>query len=135
MHPSDKNHQPENPNRSAEDAMPYTEPAWLKPVKTAVKIMSLLIIIGIGLLFYGLATQIGGSSQSTDQTADLRFPNGLSLTGLASAGDGATIMAFTDDTGQITVIKISPDQASVHVIATLTPEQGAAFTLTPRLSE
>ena len=50
MHPSDQNHQPENPNPSTGDDMPYIEPA-LKPVKTAVKIMSLLIIIGIGLLF------------------------------------------------------------------------------------
>ncbi|MAJ36087.1 MAG: hypothetical protein CBC12_13285 [Candidatus Puniceispirillum sp. TMED52] len=135
MHPSDQNHQPENPNRSAEDDMPYIEPTWLKPVKTAVKIMSLLIIIGIGLLFYGLATQIGGVSQSTDQTADLRVPSGLALTGLAGASDGSTLMAFADDNGQITVIKLSPDQATMHVIATLTPEQGAAFTLIPSPSE
>lgn len=129
MHPSDQNHQPENPNPSAGDDMPYTEPAWLKPVKTAVKIMSLLIIIGIGLLFYGLATQIGGGTETPDQTAQIRMPDGLALTGLSSASDGGTVMAFQNESGNITIIKLSADQEILQIVATLTPDQVTDFTL------
>jgi hypothetical protein len=129
MHPSDKNHQPENPYPSAADDMPYTEPAWLKPVKTAVKIMSLLIIIGIGLLFYGLATQIGGGTETSNQTAQIRMPEGLVLTGLSSAADGGTVMAFLNESGNITIIKLSADQERLQIVATLTPDQGKDFTL------
>jgi hypothetical protein len=129
MHPSDKNHQPENPYPSAADDMPYTEPAWLKPVKTAVKIMSLLIIIGIGLLFYGLATQIGGGTETSNQTAQIRMPEGLVLTGLSSAADGGTVMAFQNESGNITIIKLSADQERLQIVATLTPDQGKDFTL------
>ncbi|MGB1918056.1 MAG: hypothetical protein ACPHW3_00735 [Candidatus Puniceispirillales bacterium] len=129
MHPSDQNHQPENPNPSTGDDMPYTEPAWLKPVKTAVKIMSLLIIIGIGLLFYGLATQIGGGTETPDQRARIRMPDGLALTGLSSAADGGTVMAFQNESGNITIIKLSADQEILQIVATLTPDQVTDFTL------
>ena len=109
--------------------MPYTEPAWLKPVKTAVKIMSLLIIIGIGLLFYGLATQIGGVSENADQIANISMPDTSTLISMTGAADGGTIMAFQGASGDITVIKLSADRESIQVMARLTPDAATDFVL------
>lgn len=129
MHPSDQNRQPENTDIPTGDDMPYTEPAWLKPVKTAVKIMSLLIIIGIGLLFYGLATQIGGVSEKADQIANISMPDTSTLISMTGAADGGTIMAFQGAGGDITVIKLSADRESIQVMARLTPDAATDFVL------
>lgn len=129
MHPSDQNRQSENLDTTSGNDMPYIEPTWLKPVKTAVKIMSLLIVIGIGLLFYGLATQVGGLSQSSNKIAKIHFPETFSLTGLVGAGDGSTIMAFQGSDGAITVIQLSADHETLQVIANLIPDASNVFTL------
>jgi hypothetical protein len=138
MHPSGSNHQPNqqaNPNPVAENGnhsdafSPLPEPAWLKPVKMAVVIMSVLIVVGIGLLFYGLAVNIGNLPSSSDQTAVIHYPSGLTMINSWMAEDGAVILSFDDGKGGISVIRVSPDRKEMNVILQLTPSDQPQFRL------
>jgi len=138
MHPSGSNHQPNqqaNPKPVAENGnhsdafSPLPEPAWLKPVKMAVVIMSVLIVVGIGLLFYGLAVNIGNLPSASDQTAVIHYPKGQSLLGSSMAEDGALILSFDDGNGGISLIRVSSDRQDMNVILRLTPTHQPQFRL------
>jgi hypothetical protein len=138
MHVSEPNRQPNqqanpNPGTSTGDHSdafsPMPEPAWLRPVKMAVAIMSVLIVVGIGLLFYGLAVNIGNLPSSSDQTAVIHYPSGLSMINSRMAEDGAVILSFDDGKGGISVIRVSPDRKDMNVILQLTPSDQPQFRL------
>ena len=71
------------------------QPAWLGPVKVAVVVMSVLIILGVGLLGYGLATGIRGLDTSRPPLA-LEFPDGMEPVSVAPAAGGQVTILFRD---------------------------------------
>ncbi len=138
MHPSGSNRQsnqhsnPQSDTGSGDhsDAFPpMPEPAWLRPVKMAVGIMSVLIVVGIGLLFYGLAVNIGNLPSASDQTAVIHYPKGHSLTNSYMTEDGAVILSFDDGKGGISLMRLSPDRSEMDIILSLTPSDAADFHL------
>ena len=138
MHPSEQNrqsnqqanHHPDAQSGDHDSGFPMSpEPAWLRPVKMAVVIMSVLIVVGIGLLFYGLAVNIGNLPSSSDQTAVIHYPSGLSMIDSRMAEEGAVILSFDDGKGGISVIRVSPDRKDMNVILQLTPSDQPQFRL------
>jgi hypothetical protein len=142
MHPSEQNrqsnrqsnqqanHHPDAQSGDHDSGFPMSpEPAWLRPVKMAVVIMSVLIVVGIGLLFYGLAVNIGNLPSASDQTAVIRYPAGQTLIDSSMAADGAVILSFDDGKGGISLIRLSPDREEMDVILRLAPSDEIEFRL------
>ena len=71
------------------------QPAWLGPVKVAVVVMSVLIILGVGLLGYGLATGIRELDTNRAPLA-LEFPDGMEPVSVAPAEGGQVTILFRD---------------------------------------
>ena len=119
------------PNRQINHA-----PAWLKPVKRAVWVMSVLIVVGLGLLVYGLATRIGGLAPAPhgipapQGTIELHYPSGQNLRQVIEARDGGLLLVFDGDAGQ-SVVRLAPDGESFNMV--VLKERGDAFKLVPNL--
>jgi hypothetical protein len=138
MHPSEQNRQSNQQANHHTDAqsgdhdsgfpMP-PEPAWLRPVKMAVVIMSVLIVVGIGLLFYGLAVNIGNLPSASDQTAVIQYPAGQTLIESNMAADGSVILSFDDGRGGISLIRLSPEREKMDTILRLVPSDQPEFRL------
>ena len=111
------------------------EPAWLKPVKRAVLIMSVLIVAGLGLLSYGLVTRIGDLSASTASGAvAIEYPQHYAKFQYVFAGDdGDLFFVFSDQTSHDSydVMRLSSDGQHLDVVAHIRAGFGSEFTLSP----
>lgn len=102
-------------------------PAWVGKVKIAVAVMSVLIVVALGLLVYGLAT--GMNKRSTGPaSATLIHPEGASLEQIAAAPDGGVMLLFRYQDGRREVIGL--DAAAKVIRSRLMLEAGATFELT-----
>ena len=108
----DDNHQPLNQS----DELPFEEPAWVKPVKTASVIMGVLIVFCLALLGYGLSTNMGKLAESDETPKVLTHPEGMRLLNASSGADGALVMTFESQNGQLTVITTQPGQEKITSI-------------------
>ena len=106
------------------------QPAWLKPVKRAVWVMSVLIVVGLGLLVYGLATRIGGLAPAPHGTIEMHYPSGQTLRQVVEARDGGLLFVFDGDGGQ-SVVRLSAD--GEHINRVVLKEKGTTFKLVPNL--
>ena len=113
------------PNRQINHA-----PAWLNPVKRAVWVMSVLIVVGLGLLVYGLATRIGGLAPIAAGTIELHYPSGQNLRQVIEARDGGLLLVFDGEAGQ-SVVRLAADGARLNMV--VLKEQGTTFKLVPNL--
>ena len=105
-------------------------PAWLKPVKRAVWVMSVLIVVGLGLLVYGLATRIGGLAPTPQGTIEMHYPSGQNLRQVIEARDGGLLLVFDGEAGQ-SVVRLAPDGERINMV--VLKERGDAFKLVPNL--
>ena len=111
-------------------------PAWLNPVKRAVWVMSVLIVVGLGLLAYGLATRIGGlaptpqGTPAPQGTIEMHYPSGQTLRQVIEARDGGLLLVFDGEAGQ-SVVRLAADGESFNMM--VLKERGDAFKLVPNL--
>ena len=108
----DDNHQPLNQS----DDQPFQEPAWVKPVKTASVIMGVLIVFCLALLGYGLSTNMGKLAEGDETPKTLTYPEGLRLINASGGGDGAVVLTFEGQNGQLTVVTTQPGQEKITSI-------------------
>ena len=116
-------------------ASPY--PPWLALVKRAIIVMSLLLVLGLGLLVYGLANQIGGLASNNPANTTLNIPLGLTLIATSVMPDGRVVLGFApkhsdasnssdsgDSGGGGQIIILSPDLRSISNRLNLIPHAG-----------
>ena len=96
-----------------DDAHPYVEPAWLKPVKVASVVMGVMIVFALALLGYGLSTGMGKLAESNGQSYILTHPQGMTLTGASAGEDGLMTMIFQNGSGQTEVVTVNPSRGQV----------------------
>lgn len=123
MHPSGSNRQRENQPETS------PEPPWLKPVKRAVVVMSVLIVIGLGLLVYGVAVRLGPADTPGGASLRLLVPDAMRAVAFDRADDGTLTLFFASDSGHGKIIGISPGSAGVFSVLEWSPHQGDAFRL------
>ena len=99
----------------------YTRPAWLGPVKAAVAVMTVLIIAGVVLLVYGLATGVGGLAGKGHPRLRLSHPAAMEPIQVAPGADGGIMVLFEGPGGTREVVVIDPDGVSITRRVTLEP--------------
>lgn len=118
MHNQDNNHQSLNENN---DASTFEEPSWVGPVKVAVVVMGVMIVVGLGLLGYGLATGLGKSASTGDVPRSFAYPNNASLVEANAGADGSILMRFQYTDGQQEMIVIDPAARKILSRVQLSP--------------
>ena len=86
-------------------------PRWVRVVRMAVVVMSVLIVLGLGLLAYGLITGVNRlASSSSDDVFE--YPADAELTQIDLAPDGDILLFFEhNDTSEIIII--DPDSTEI----------------------
>ena len=104
-------------------------PAWVGPVKVAVMIMSIMIVIGLVLLVYGLST---GLNRKSAGSGDITFqhPAGAELISVAAGHDGGLLVHFRMADGSGQVIMLSADRQ--RILGQISLEEAADFGITFR---
>lgn len=104
-------------------------PAWVGPVKAAVMVMSLLIVIGLVLLVYGLAT---GLNKKSAETGSITFqhPAGATLVSVSAGGEGASLLHFRLADGDDVIIIMAAD--GKQILGRISLEDAADFGITYR---
>ena len=104
-------------------------PAWVGPVKVAVMIMSVLIVVGLVLLVYGLST---GLNRKSAETGEITFqhPAGAELISVAAGHDGGVMLHFRMADGAGRVIMLSADRQ--RILGQISLEEAADFGITFR---
>ena len=92
--------------------------------------MSVLIVVGLGLLVYGLATRIGGLAPVPHGTIEMHYPSGQNLRQVIEARDGGLLLVFDGD-GGASVVRLAADGARLNRV--VLKEQGTTFKLVPSL--
>ena len=121
MHNQNDKHQ----SLSKNEETPYKEPSWVKPVKVASVIMSVLIIAGMILLIYGLSTSMGNLAEKTQADRIFTYPEGHRLAKSLGGADGTLVLEFVDDASITKIIHINPNNK--NVISTITLQEGQSF--------
>ncbi|MCG8621425.1 MAG: hypothetical protein MJE68_05405 [Proteobacteria bacterium] len=139
------------PRQSSHSKVP--PPPWLGLVKRAIVVMSVLIVVGLGLLVYGVVNQIGRLSPTAvpfsqavtfaDAPADgimrvLRIPQGLTLIASNIMADGRVMLRFASyksggeggggkvGSGEGEIIILSPDLQSIVARLRLLPHDDSS---------
>ena len=86
-------------------------PRWVRVVRMAVVVMSVLIVLGLGLLAYGLITGVNRlASSSSDDVFE--YPADAELRQIDLAPDGDILLFFEHkDTSEIIII--DPDSTEI----------------------
>jgi len=122
MHNPGEDRQPEM--RAAEEA---PMPAWVGPVKVAVAVMSILIVFGLALLAYGLATGVGNRLSSTAGDVSFQHPEGMKLEQATSGVDGQLILRFSGEGGVGEILLLDLKDRKITGRVSITPGQGYGF--------
>ena len=122
MHNQDDKHQSFHEN----DEQPYIEPAWVKRVKLASLIMGLMIVAGLVLLVYGLATKMGSYGERMLKTdRNFTYPETMRPVGATAGAEGMILLELEDKDGAKVLVHIDP--ASKKVISTTILSQGSVL--------
>jgi hypothetical protein len=103
MHNQDDNHQPLNRSGTGN-----TDPRWLRPVKIAVVVMTILIILGLGLLGYGFYKGVGRFSAEGTARQIFTYPPEARLIDADVNADGSMLLRFQINKGEDELIIIDP---------------------------
>jgi len=122
MHNPDDKRQPEMP---AGDDAPM--PAWVGPVKVAVVVMSILIMLGLALLAYGLATGVSNRLAAPSGEISFQHPAGVDLAGASIGDDGRLVLQFTAEDGKKEIIVLDLDGEKIIARISILPGQGYGF--------
>lgn len=124
MHNQDENRQSLN---DAADPEAFQEPSWVKPVKVAVVVMGVMIVICLGLLGYGLSTNVGKLAASGGEgPRSFAYPAGMTLTNASPGPDGSMMLWFKGD-GREELVTINPASKAVVSRVQLVPSEGYGF--------
>lgn len=104
-------------------------PAWVGPVKMAVMVMSVLIVVGLVMLVYGLAT---GLNKKVADSGVITFqhPEGAQLVSVSGRADGASLLHFRMIDGPDQIIILASDGKAI--LGQITLEEAAAFGISIR---
>jgi hypothetical protein len=104
-------------------------PPWVGAVKIAVMIMSALIVIGLALLVYGLATGI--NKKTADGGAvTLHYPAGATLVSVSAGAEGTSLLLFRMADGSEQIIIMAP--GNERILGRINLEEAADFGVAPR---
>ncbi len=111
MHNQDNNDQSLNGQ-----SLNGTPPPWLGAVKVACGVMGILIVLGFGLLVYGLARSSAelASSNSATAIADFTYPEGMTLMNASPSSTGTIALHFTDSDGGQIIVVIDPQAMQIQ---------------------
>ena len=98
-------------------------PSWVAPVKWAVAAMSVLIVLGLGLLVYGFVSGIGKLGSGSRELT-LTHPPGLEPVHASPAADGQMLLLFEGDNGTREAVVIDPKRSRITARVTITPGEG-----------
>ena len=107
----------------------YTPPAWLGPVKVAVVVMTVLIVLGVLLLVYGFAKGIKQLEGGGSRNLTLFFPSGLEPAGASTTAEGEVLLLFRERDGGPAWEAVTVDPASREVTGRITLVPGDGFRL------
>ena len=111
MHNQDDKHQSFHEN----DEQPYIEPAWVKRVKLASLIMGLMIVAGLVLLVYGLATKMGSYGERMLKTdRSFTYPENMRPVGATAGAEGTILLELEDKNGVQVLVHIDPAKQKDH---------------------
>ncbi len=128
MHNQDENHQSLNANHDADEFQP---PSWLGAVKVASVVMGVMIVAGLALLGYGLATGVGKVAGGiTDGGGVFGYPSGFTLTESRPAPEGGMMLMFEGD-GLRELIIIDPATKTIRSRVKVIPSDRFEFIENP----
>ena len=104
-------------------------PTWVGPVKAAVMVMSVLIVAGLVLLVYGLATGLNRKAADSGLIT-FQHPLGAQLISVSAGADGASLLHFRMQDGRDTIIMLAPD--GNRILGRINLETAADFGITTR---
>ncbi|XDZ66256.1 hypothetical protein AB8880_02350 [Alphaproteobacteria bacterium LSUCC0684] len=122
MHNPGEDRQPEI--TAAEDR---PMPAWVGPVKAAVVVMSILIVFGLALLAYGLATGVGNRLSDTVVEAGFQHPEGMVLEEANMGEDGQLVLRFRGAGGDGEILLLDLKDRKITGRVAITPGPGYGF--------
>ena len=104
-------------------------PAGLKVIKTALVIMTILIVAGLGLLIYGFKTGLNNIKRVKTEST-LIYPRRAQLQEIITTPQGEIRLIFADRGRRVYIITLSPDGTAItsHVIL----KQGETDTFSTR---
>jgi hypothetical protein len=102
-------------------------PAWVGPVKAAVVVMSVLIVFGLALLAYGLATGVGDRLARTTGETRFQYPEGMDLVGASTGDDGQLVLQFSGADGEGDILLLDLGDQKITGRVSITPGQGYGF--------
>ena len=125
MHNQDDKHQSFHEN----EAEVFVEPAWVKRVKVASVIMGLMIVAGIVLLVYGLATGMGKYGERKLKTErSFTYPSEMTPIRATSGAEGTILLELDDAQGQRVLVHIEPSGKKMISTTILSKGNGFGFT-------
>jgi hypothetical protein len=122
MHNQDDNRQSLNED-SLNPAAPSQDPSWLKPVKIAMVVMGVLIVLCLGLLGYGFYVGVGKLSSQAAET--FTYPEEATLLSVSHNDDGTMLLRFQMDADTDKLIVIDP--ASKRILRQITLQSSDRF--------
>lgn len=124
MPKQDQSGQPEVP-----EGVETPLPGWVRPVKAAVMVMSVLIALGLVLLVYGLAT---GLNKKASNSGEITFqhPAGAELVSVSAGAEGTSLLHFRLADGRDTIIILASDNR--RMLGRISLEQATDFGITRR---
>ncbi len=113
---TDTMHNQDNNDQSLNE----TPPPWLGAVKVACGVMGILIVLGFGLLVYGLARGSAElASSNTAEPVNFTYPEGMTLLGATPSAAGVIALHFTSVDGRQIIVVIDPQSMQIQSQTTL----------------
>lgn len=122
MHNPGEDRQPE---MSGAEETPM--PAWVGPVKAAVVVMSVLIVFGLALLAYGLATGVGNRLSTPAGVTAFQYPEGMVLEEANAGDDGQLVLRFEGAEGKEEILVLDLKEQKITGRVSVSPGQGYGF--------
>lgn len=124
MHNQDNNRQSLNDNPEQEA---FIEPSWVRPVKVAVVVMGVLIVVCLGLLGYGLSTGMGKLATTGDAPLVFSYPENSTLIETSATADGVILMRFSTPDQMDEIVIINPASQKIISRVQLKPAENFSF--------
>lgn len=111
----------------SDESQPLSPPPWIKMVKLSIFVMSILIVLGIGLLVYGLAIGIGSLEEKQDGVKVFTYPKDALFLEASGFGEDKLILRFMNEKKQqeLLIINLGSNEILQHI--RLEPETAFEF--------
>lgn len=86
--------------------------------------MAVLIVLGLGLLFYGISQQVTRPATPSGLTKQLRIPPDATLLSSTPLPDGRLMLTFRGEAGDAYIIVLAADWESISSRLHISPATG-----------